>query len=88
VAEQHFASHRETALEWAAKRARSSMIEELEEASLRHFPEHEEEWCAGFQVAELQVASMGTRELLRTDFGKASTKGQILRRLVRQARTG
>jgi hypothetical protein len=86
--ERHFAQHRLTAMEWAAKRAQSSIIARVEAASARYFPHHGEEWAAGFCCAEQQIATVGSVEMLQIDTGKAASKGQILRRMVRQAREG
>jgi len=87
-AERHFARHRMTAMEWAAKRVQSSMIARVEAASARYFPHHSEEWAAGFCCAEQQIATVGSAEMLQIDAGKAATKGEILRRMVRRARDG
>ena len=84
--ERHFARHRQTAMECAAKRAQSSIIEQVETASRRYFPQHNEDWAAGFCCAEQQIATIGAREMLQIETGKAQSKGQILRYLVRHAR--
>lgn len=86
--ERHFAQHRLNAMEWAAKRAQSTIIARVEEASARYFPHHGQEWAAGFCCAEQQIATVGSSEILQIETGKAASKGQILRRLVRQARKG
>ena len=84
--ERHFAQHRQSAMEWAAKRAQSSIIEQVEAAARRYFPHHSGDWAAGFCCAEQQIATIGAREMLQVETGKAASKGQILRRLVRHAR--
>ena len=85
-AERQLAEHRRTAMEWAAERAHASMVTALEDASQRYFPDRREDWCAGYRCAEQQAAAMTVPAMLRLTQGKAATKGQILRRLVRRAR--
>lgn len=86
LVERQFAEHRCTSLEWAAERARASMVATLEEGSQRYFPDHDERWCDGYRRAEQQVAAMTVQEMLRLNQSKPASKGQILRRLVRRAR--
>lgn len=88
LAARHFAKHRQTAMEWAAQRAQASILDCFEDSSQRYFPHHDEKWSEGFRCAEQQIASMTIRYMLQLDVGKAQTKGQILRRLVRHSRKG
>lgn len=83
---EHFARHRQDAHEWAAERARDRIVSKLEAASLELCPRSSDDWSQGFQRAEQMVLTMTPNELIGTDVGKARSKGQVLRALVRHAR--
>ena len=83
----HFAEHRLDAYEWAAERSRSNIVQALESASLDLCPRNGEEWVSGFMRAEQVVLTMATQELVKAEPGKALSRGQVLRNLVRRAKS-
>mgnify|MGYP001555386164 FL=1 len=83
---EHFARHRRDAQEWAAERARDRIVSTLETASLELCPRSSDDWSLGFQRAEQMVMTMTPNELIGTEVGKARSKGQVLRALVRHAK--
>ncbi len=86
VIAEHFARHRRDAHEWAAERARDRVIERLEAASLEFCSRNDGDWAQGFLRAEQVVMTMTPNELVGGDVGKAPSRGQVLRALVRRAR--
>lgn len=86
LAAEHFARHRDNAIGWAAERAHSRVVRELESVGTMHFGDRCEEWAEGFRFAEHRVATMMPEELLDLVPHRTRSKGQILRSMVRQAR--
>lgn len=86
-AAEHFAEHRRNSISWAAERAHSSMVQRLESASMTNGIERTDEWRSGFCHAEQQVMTMMPEELLELAPERTRTKGQVLRTLVRQAKS-
>jgi hypothetical protein len=84
---QAFARHRESAMEWAASRVRDRIGQGLESAMLEQVARRNEDWAEGVAWAQMQVAGMGTGELLGRVPGRPRTRGQVLRSLVRAARS-
>jgi hypothetical protein len=87
VAADHFARHRESAYAWSAERVHANIIQKLESASMTYFARESDEWTDGFCAAEQQVMAIRPSELLETETVKPKSRGQILRTLVRQARS-
>lgn len=87
VVAEHFARQRIEAYSWAAKRAHSHVIGQLEAASLDRFERKGMEWNEGFCAAEALVAAMVPDELLELDTSPIRSKGQQLRTMLRQAGT-
>jgi len=83
---EHFARHRRDAHEWAAERARDRIVSKLETASLELGPRSSDDWSQGFQRAEQTVLTMTPDDLVGAEVGKARSKGQVLRALVRRAK--
>lgn len=86
LAAEHFARHRDNAIGWAAERAHSRIVRELEATGPMYFNDRNEEWAEGFRFAEHRVATMMPEELLELAPAKVRSKGQLLRTMVRQAR--
>lgn len=86
-AAEHFARHRQSFLIWAAQRAHSYIVKKLEAASLTYFPHRASDWTDGFRFAEQQIASMMPQELLDLGPIQTTSKGQLLRQLLREARS-
>lgn len=86
-AAEHLAEHRRNSISWAAERAHSSMVQRLESASMTHGATRSDEWRDGFCYAEQQVMTMMPEDLLELGPDRTRTKGQVLRTLVRQARS-
>lgn len=87
LAAEHFARHRDDAIGWAAERAHARMVKALEAAGPMHFSNRSEDWAEGFRFAEHQVATILPEELLDLGPARIRSKGQVLRALVRQARS-
>lgn len=83
---EHFARHRRDAQEWGAERARDQIMRKLETASLELCHRSSDDWSQGFQRAEQMVMTMTPNELTGAEVGKARSKGQVLRALVRHAK--
>lgn len=81
-----FAQHRSDVEQWVADRVQSRIVSELEERSKRDFGRMDENWNNGFSAAERLVATLMPNELLDQPYGKALTKGQVLRSMMREAR--
>ena len=81
-----FAEHRADVQQWTANRVQSSIIDALEARSIQDFPQMDANWASGFIAAEQTVARLSKNELLDQPYGKAQSKGQVLRSLVRGAR--
>ncbi|CAN5121678.1 hypothetical protein BH10PSE12_BH10PSE12_11470 [soil metagenome] len=86
-AADYFARHRESAYAWSAERVHSNVIRKLEAASMLYFARESDEWTDGFCAAEQQVMAIRPSDLLETETVKPRTQGQILRTMVRQARS-
>ena len=82
----HFAEHRRNLVDWAAKRAQSAIVEEMEAAATSLFAHHDEQWIRGFSQAEQILYTLNPKALLDLDPGAPLSQGQILRSMVRQAR--
>lgn len=82
----HMAAHRIGAIEWAAERARETIVQQLETRSLAMLGDHNEDWASGFRHAEQIVWGMTATELLGEVPARTMSKGQVLRSMLRQAR--
>ena len=80
------AEHRKSSEQWAAGRAQSEIIRELEERSMQDFGRMCEDWANGFRAAEELVATLSLAKLLGQPIAGARSKGQVLRSMVRDAR--
>ena len=87
LAAAQFAEHRRNSISWAAERVHSSMVQRLESASMVHGIERTDDWRSGFCHAEQEVMTMMPEELLKLESDRTRSKGQVLRTLVRQARS-
>lgn len=87
MAAAQFAEHRRNSISWAAERTHSSMVQRLESVSMMHGVERTDEWRSGFCHAEQQVMTMMPEDLLELGPDRTRSKGQVLRTLVRQARS-
>jgi|GEM_PF-1523383 len=81
-----FAQHRQDVERWVAERVQSQIVSKLEERSKRDFARMDESWNSGFSAAEELIATLMTNELLDQPYGKAPSKGQMLRSMVKEAR--
>ncbi len=81
-----FAQHRKDVEQWVADRVQSKIVSKLEARSMRDFGRMDENWNNGFSAAEELVARLMPNELLDQPSGKALSKGQVLRSMVRAAR--
>ena len=81
-----FADHRAEVQRWTADRVQSRIIGVLEEQSVQDFAQRDADWANGFIAAEQMVARLSLNELLDQPHGKAQSKGQVLRSLMRGAR--
>lgn len=81
-----FARHRKDVEQWVAERVQSQIVSELEERSMRDFGRMDESWNSGFSAAEELIATLMPNELLDQPYGKAPSKGEVLRSMVREAR--
>lgn len=88
LAAQHFAEHRRNSIGWAAERAHSAIVRKLESPPPSHLDRENEHWMDGFRYAEQQILTTSPEDLLELAPEKARSKGQVLRALVRQARSG
>lgn len=84
---KHFAQNRQSAIGWAAERSHSYVIRKMESVSSIYFDRKNAEWTDGFRFAQHQIAIIRPQELLELGSDKARTKGQVLRALVRHARS-
>jgi hypothetical protein len=82
-----FAEHRKNSIGWAAERAHSSIVQKLESASMERFGRETDDWRNGFCFAEQQVMTTRPEELLELGPDRSLSKGQVLRALVREARS-
>lgn len=82
----HFARHRRDAQEWTAERVRERIGGRLETASFELCSHNSEDWAQGFLRAEQAVMTMTPVDLIGTEVGKAPSRGQVLRALVRRAK--
>jgi len=82
----HFARHRRDAQEWTAERVRERVVGKLEETSFEFCARNSEEWAQGFLRAEQTVMTMTPADLIGAEVGKAPSRGQVLRALVRRAK--
>jgi hypothetical protein len=87
LAAEHFARHRQSSISWAAERVHSSTVRNLEAACGEYLVRQSVDWADGFRFAEQEVATMRPEELLELGPDRTRTKGQVLRALVRQARS-
>lgn len=83
---EHFARHRRDAQEWTAERVRERVVGRLEAASFELCSRNSEEWAQGFLRAEQAVMTMTPVDLIGAEVGKAPSRGQVLRALVRRAK--
>lgn len=83
----HLARHRGAAQRWAAERARSTLVSLLESEATERFPFESEDWTRGFGHAEGRVARMQAHELLDEPQGTPQSQGQVLRAMLRQAKS-
>lgn len=81
-----FAEHRKDSEHRVAGQVQSRLIRELEARSMQEFGRMNDYWANGFRAAEEVVASLSSNELLDQPSGKARSKGQVLRSIVRDAR--
>lgn len=84
---EHFAKHRRDSIEWAANRVHSSIVRRLESAVPDQFARHGEGWADGYRFAEQQIATCIPEQLLELPSDTVRTKGQVLRAMMRQARS-
>lgn len=87
VVAAQFARQRKVTLAWAAERAKAQILRMLEEQQMDYISRHGEEWAAGVGFAELQIASMSEEDLLGLPSDQERSAGQILRHMLRQARS-
>ena len=80
------AEHRKDVEQWVADRVRSRTVKILEDRSIEVFGQMEEDWTNGFRAAEELVARLSPDQLLDQPSGKAPSKGQVLRSMVKTAR--
>ncbi|HEY6868973.1 MAG TPA: hypothetical protein VI199_04350 [Novosphingobium sp.] len=80
------ATHRVSAIEWAAERAHETIVQQLEARSLDLLGDHNEDWASGFRYAEQVVWGLTATELLGELPARTMSKGQVLRSMLRQAR--
>lgn len=83
----HFARHRSSACEWAATRIQGNVLQRLEDEAVDQLQHRSDAWADGFRSAEQAVATLSQSELLGIRDLRARTKGQMLRSMVRQARS-
>lgn len=81
-----FARHRQDVERWVAERVQSQIVSKLEERSIRDFGRMDENWNSGFSAAEELIATLMPNDLLDQPYGKAPSKGEVLRSMVREAR--
>lgn len=81
-----FARHRQDVERWVAERVQSQIVSKLEERSIRDFGRMDESWNSGFSAAEELIATLMPNDLLDQPYGKAPSKGEVLRSMVREAR--
>ena len=81
-----FARHRESALEWAAKRAQGQVLRTLEAAVIERAGRMSDSWAEGVAFAEQKVAAMPVSEILGIVPGRTRSFGQVLRSMLRTAR--
>lgn len=81
-----FAEHRKDAEQRVTNRVQSNIIRVLEERSMQDFGQMDGSWAQGFRTAEEVVATLSPNDLLDQPSGKAKSKGQVLRSMVRVAR--
>lgn len=81
-----FAEHRKDVEQWVAGRVQSKFVKLLEARSMQDFAQMGDDWANGFRAAEELVATLSETEMLDQPIGKARSKGQVLRSMVRVAR--
>jgi hypothetical protein len=87
VVAQHFARHRKSCSTWAAERVHSNVLRKLEDGSAIYFQRECDKWTDGFRFAEQQLMAVDPEELLGTETVKPRSRGQILRAMMREARS-
>jgi len=83
----HLARHRLSACEWAAERMIGNVTQRLEDEAREQLQHRSDAWADGFRSAEQAVVTMSHGEMLGIRAPRGRTKGQMLRTLVRQARS-
>lgn len=87
IAARHFSLHRETAMSLAAERARTQAIRALEQGSADRLADEPPQWGDGYRYAEEIIARLAPDDWMDMGPARARTKGQILRTLMRSARS-
>lgn len=83
----HMAEHRLGATRWVVERTHANILTMLEARSTDYLAYKSEDWAEGYQFAEMQVATMTPDILADLAPERPRSKGQILRQMLRQART-
>jgi hypothetical protein len=83
---KHMAEHRITAFEWAAVRIPTSILSRLHKARLQEYERRDAGWSDGNMAAQETILTMTSEDLLDIPAPVKTSKGHILRTMIRQAR--
>lgn len=86
LAAAQLAEHRNSYVSWLLGRAHSKIVEILETRFRECLDRKSEDWVAGYQFAEQEVARLMPEDLAGLVQDRPRSKGQILRSMVREAR--
>ncbi len=82
------AEHSRNYAAWAIDRAQQTILGRLEQRFGENIERRGEDWAMGYQFAESEVARMSHAEMIDiTGERRAPSKGQILRSMLRKARS-
>lgn len=84
---RHFAGYRDNMSNWSAQHVQSQILLKLETTPRAGMGRDGDDWNRGFCFAEQQVATMTINELLQRDTAPERSRGQILRSMLRHARS-